>query len=79
MNRTITHSFRDGVKVSYHEHKGSADKAADVASRQQNKVARDVTYFKDPKTGERGRLHVVTVRPPERWEKHARIDGFGIR
>lgn len=79
MNRSISHSYPDGVGVTYHENRKQADKKAEQETKRKRNVTRSVSYHRDPISGEQSRLHVVTSRPPSAWEKHAVREGYGVK
>jgi len=82
MNRkdSYTRKGKTTATVSYHRQKRVADKVANDALSRGNSVARGVSHYCDPKTGERGRLHVVTVRPPSAWQNYAQQhSGYGVK
>lgn len=79
MPRRISHSFPDGVSVTYHKRKRDADKEFEQEVKRKRDVSRSTSYFLDPFDGKQGRLHVVTSRPPSEWQKYARREGYGVR
>ena len=79
MSRKISHSFPDGVTVTYHENKRAADKESNTEARRKRVVSRSVSLFRDPISGVQTRLHVVTSRPPSAWQKHAQHEGYGVK
>lgn len=80
MNRSVsyTRKGKTTATVSYHSDKRVADQVAENAALRNQRVTRAVSYFRDPRTGVQGRLHVVTVRPPSDWQRYAEEKGFGV-
>jgi hypothetical protein len=82
MNRQqkFTREGKTTVTVTYHRERKVADKVFDEARRRKMDAVRSVSYYCDPKTGKRGRLHVVTVRPPSEWQRYEQQhSGFGVK
>ncbi len=82
MNRqqSFTRQGKTTATVTYHRDRRVADRVAEEASNRKLRVVRAVSYYHDPKTGERGRLHVVTVRPQSPWKKYAeQRGGYGVK